>query len=200
MKEKMTIRKATEADLPHMHEIYAAARDFMVEMGNPYQWAERNWPPEELVLSDIAAEKSYLCVAEGRTVGTFYFDYGYDIDPTYRVIENGSWAADAEYGVIHRIASDRSIPGIGTFCILWAYEQTRRYKAEEQGIKFDEEGRPASPEDAERFADVKGDLRMDTHGDNKVMQNLLFKLGFEHRGTTYVFEDDFPRMGFEKTE
>ena len=38
-----------------------------------------------------------------------------------------------------------------------------------------------------------GHLRMDTHGDNTVMQNLLKKCGFAHCGTIYVEEDDYPR-------
>ena len=44
-----------------------------------------------------------------------------------------------------------------------------------------------------------GHLRIDTHGDNGVMQRLLEKLGFEHRGTVFVEEDDYPRLAFEKT-
>lgn len=43
-----------------------------------------------------------------------------------------------------------------------------------------------------------GHLRMDTHGDNEVMQNLLTKLGFERRGIIYVVEDNYPRVAFEK--
>ena len=43
-----------------------------------------------------------------------------------------------------------------------------------------------------------GHLRVDTHGDNRVMRNLLRKLGFVHCGTIYVEEDDFPRLAFEK--
>ena len=43
-----------------------------------------------------------------------------------------------------------------------------------------------------------GHLRIDTHGDNNVMQNLLAKLGFDHRGTIYVEEDDDPRLAYEK--
>lgn len=43
-----------------------------------------------------------------------------------------------------------------------------------------------------------GHLRIDTHGDNKVMRHLLTKLGFIHCGTVYVEEDDYPRLAFEK--
>ena len=44
-----------------------------------------------------------------------------------------------------------------------------------------------------------GHLRIDTHGDNTVMQNLLKKLGFVHCGTIYVEEDNDPRLAFEKS-
>ena len=44
-----------------------------------------------------------------------------------------------------------------------------------------------------------GHLRIDTHGDNVVMQNLVKKLGFVHCGTIYVTEDNDPRLAYEKT-
>ena len=60
----MKIRKTTLADLPRVMEIYALAREFMAANGNPTQWAERNWPPEDLIRSDIAAGDSYVCEHE----------------------------------------------------------------------------------------------------------------------------------------
>ena len=45
-----------------------------------------------------------------------------------------------------------------------------------------------------------GHLRMDTHGDNKVMQNLLESMGFRRCGIIYVTEDDYPRLAYEKSE
>ncbi len=45
-----------------------------------------------------------------------------------------------------------------------------------------------------------GHLRIDTHNDNIVMQNLLPKPGFVHCGTIYVEEDDAPRLAYEKSE
>ncbi len=41
-------------------------------------------------------------------------------------------------------------------------------------------------------------LRMDTHPDNIVMQNLLKKLGFEKCGIIHVPEDNDPRYAYEK--
>lgn len=163
----MEIRHSTEEDVPRIMEIYAYARRFMAEHGNPNQWGATNWPPESLIRADIAAGSSFVCVCDGRVVGTFFFCQGEDVEPTYRVIEDGAWLDDSPYGVVHRVAGDGSEKGIGSFCIEWAFAQC-------------------------------GHLRMDTHGDNRVMQNLLKKLGFVHCGTIHVEEDDDPRLAYEK--
>ena len=164
----MEIRRTAEADLVRVMDIYAHARAFMAAHGNPDQWGPTNWPPEALIRSDIARGRGYVCVHEGRVVGAFFFDVGRDVEPTYRHIEDGAWLDDSAYGVVHRLASDGSVKGVGAFCIDWAFRQC-------------------------------GHLRIDTHGDNIVMQNLLAKLGFARRGTIYVEEDDFPRFAYEKT-
>lgn len=164
----MRIRKSTEKDISRIMEIYVFARAFMAEHGNPNQWGPRGWPPEDLIRSDIRDGNSYVCLNdEDLVIGTFFFNYGEDVEPTYRVIEGGAWMYDGPYGVVHRIAGDGSERGIGTFCINWAFEQC-------------------------------GHLRIDTHGDNTVMQNLVGKLGFVHCGTIYVKEDNYPRLAFEK--
>lgn len=43
-----------------------------------------------------------------------------------------------------------------------------------------------------------GHLRIDTHGDNLVMQHLLASMGFQRCGIIFVEEDDFPRLAYEK--
>ena len=163
----MEIRHSTEADLGRIMEIYARARRFMAEHGNPNQWGPTHWPPEPLIRQDIAQQKGYVCIHEGRVVGAFFFDFGEDIEPTYRQIEDGAWLIDRPYGVIHRLAADGSVKGVGQFCLDWAFEQCKH-------------------------------IRVDTHGDNTVMQNLLTKAGFIHCGTIYVEEDDYPRLAYEK--
>lgn len=117
----MNIRRSETADLPIIMEIYAHAREYMAEHGNPNQWGGTNWPPEELIREDIKCGKSYVCVNDGNIAGVFFFDHGKDIEPTYRVIEDGEWMNDEPYGVIHRIASDGSVRGVGAFCFNWAY-------------------------------------------------------------------------------
>ena len=166
----MLIRHAVEDDFPRMMEIYAMAREYMAAHGNPNQWGPTNWPPESLIQADIADGSSYVCENEGGVIiGTFFFVYGKDIEPTYREITEGAWLDNSPYGVVHRIAADGSGKGTGTFCLNWAYSRC-------------------------------GHLRIDTHGDNTVMQNLLKKMGFVHCGTIYVEEDDAPRLAYEKSE
>ena len=165
----MEIRKTTERDVDRIMDIYAHARRFMEEHGNPYQWGPTNWPPRKLIERDIAHGNSYVCVHAGDIVGTFFFCFGKDVEPTYAQITDGAWRDDGPYGVVHRLASDGTVKGIGAFCLDWAYGRCPH-------------------------------LRVDTHGDNKVMQRLLDKLGFVHCGTIHVQEDDYPRLAYEKSE
>ncbi len=163
----MNIRKSREEDLSRIMEIYAHARGFMAAHGNPNQWGPTNWPPRALIEEDIRTGRSYLCEHEDRIIAVFYFDHGHDIEATYRTIESGNWIGSDDYGVVHRIASDGTVKGVGRFCLNWAYEQC-------------------------------GHLRIDTHTDNTVMQNLLTGLGFRKCGIIYVVEDDYPRYAYEK--
>lgn len=48
--------------------------------------------------------------------------------------------------------------------------------------------------------DQCGHVRIDTHSDNKVMQDLLAKLGYEKTGVIYVVEDNDPRFAYEKSK
>ncbi len=42
-------------------------------------------------------------------------------------------------------------------------------------------------------------LRIDTHGDNVVMQNLMKKMDFVQCGIIYTTEDPYPRIAYEKS-
>ena len=129
----MEIRKSADSDLERIMGIYAQARTFMAEQGNPHQWGDDHWPPGELIQSDIAYGHSYVCEAEGRVVGTFFFIAGPDIEPTYACIEQGSWRDDSPYGVVHRLAGDGSVKGIARFCLDWAYKQCGHLRVDTHG-------------------------------------------------------------------
>lgn len=117
----LEIRQAAQADLPRIMDVYAHARAFMAEHGNPHQWGDTGWPPEGLVRRDVEQGKCYVCMAAGRIVGTFFYDAGPDVEPTYRTIERGQWLDGSPYGVVHRIASDGSAHGVGAACVDWAF-------------------------------------------------------------------------------
>ena len=168
----MKIRKTQAEDLDIVLEIYAQARDFMRETGNPTQWGDP-WPPQELIQADIQQQKSYVCVkdieekAGGTTekiLGVFFLEVAED--PTYAEIYQGSWLEENRpYGVVHRIASLGQ--GAGGFCLEWALAEC-------------------------------GNIRIDTHEANLPMRSLLKKLGYTYCGMIYT-HDGTPRLAYQKT-
>jgi len=113
------IRHARLEDLPKILEIYAIARGFMAETGNPTQWGS-GYPKEELLRIDIDAKQLYVCCDDEGIFGVFMFFIG--PEPTYEKIE-GKWLSDQPYGTIHRIASDRSRKGVFDLCIDYCMKQ-----------------------------------------------------------------------------
>ena len=116
----MQIRHARPEDLPAMQEIFADARAFMRENGNP--------------------------------------DH---------VIRGGAWLDDAPYGVVHRIAAAKGTHGAASFCMNWCMEQC-------------------------------GNIRIDTHANNKPMQGLLNKLGYTYCGVIELENGRGERLAFQK--
>ena len=165
----MQIRKSTEQDFKRMMEIYAYARGFMSAHGNPRQWGPTNWPPEELIHNDIRDGSSYVCLDSGGKV-------------------------------------------IGTFFFICGKDIEPTYREITDGAWLDDSpygvvhrlASDGSEKGIGAFClnwayEQCGHLRIDTHGDNSVMQNMAKKLGFVHCGTIYVEEDDYPRLAYEKS-
>ena len=165
----MRIRHSAEADLWRIMEIYSFARKYMAEHGNPNQWGPANWPPETLIRSDIRNGNSYVCLNDEGNV-------------------------------------------IGTFFFIQGQAIEPTYREITDGAWLDDSpygvvhriAGDGSEKGIGAFCinwafEQCGHLRIDTHGDNIVMQNLVKKLGFVHCGTIYVEEDNNPRLAFEKT-
>lgn len=164
----MRIRSAELYELDRIMQIYAYARQFMAEQGNPRQWAQRGWPPEDLIRDDIESGRCYVCVDEENLPhAVFSYEQGSHIEPGYDGITEGGWIGEENYGVVHRIAADGSQRGLGAFCLNWAFSRA-------------------------------GHLRIDTHPDNLPMQGLLRKLGFRYCGIIHVKEDGDPRYAYER--
>lgn len=164
----MKIRHSTEQDFSRMMEIYRFARKFMADHGNPNQWGPTNWPPADLIHKDIREGNSYVCLNDKDHV-------------------------------------------IGTFFFIHGKEIEPTYRTITEGSWIDDSSYgvvhriagDGSEKGIGTFClnwafEQCGHLRIDTHGDNTVMQNLLKDLGFQHCGTIYVEEDNDPRLAFEK--
>ena len=116
----MIIRHTTIQDVPCVMDIYQHAKILMTKNGNPHQW-NSSYPTSALIQEDINHHKSYVCEWQGKIVGTFY--YAIEREKTYDIITNGDWLNTDPYGVIHRIASNGEVSGVGSFCLDWALNQ-----------------------------------------------------------------------------
>lgn len=175
MEKQKILRKTTMSDLPAVMNIYAQARTFMGENGNPEQWGIVH-PPQTTIEEDIRLGKSYVCTLKNgghnenhgeKILATFFFST--DPDPTYTKID-GTWInATAPYGVVHRIAratNDSDSKGTGEFCLNWCFEQIPN-------------------------------IRIDTHVDNAPMLKLMEKLNFVRCGIIWL-ENGNERIAFQK--
>jgi len=170
----MRIRKTVAADLDAVMRIYAEARAFMCENGNPDQWKD-GYPLREWIEDDIEGHKSYVCVDNaGIVLAVFYF--AVEREAVYDTLE-GKWIAGDDnpnggngdtYGVIHRIAKGANTPrGVGRFCIDWCFEQC-------------------------------GNVKIDTHEANAPMLRLLENIGFVYCGIVRYLIDGGERVAFQK--
>ncbi len=112
----MKIRNASIHDLPAIKSIYAAARAFMQQHGNPTQWGNTR-PSQSQIERDIADKNSYVCTENGVVVAVFAFIVG--DDPTYHLIKDGAWHSDQIYGTIHRIAANGTVKGVSRACFAF---------------------------------------------------------------------------------
>ncbi|MBR2793031.1 MAG: GNAT family N-acetyltransferase [Solobacterium sp.] len=166
----MKIRHSREEDLERIMEIYRHARQFMKEHGNPRQWGPTNWPPEDLIRKDIRKGHSYVCLNEEGKIIGTFF-YICGKDIEPTYME----ITDGEWMEDSPYGVVHRIAADGSEKGTGSFCISWAYEQ-------------------------CGHLRIDTHTDNIVMQNLLTKLGFTHCGTIYVHEDRDPRMAFEKSQ
>lgn len=115
----MEIRHAVPQDMNSLLELFAGARRFMAEKGNPNQWWG-GYPTRELLESDMAVQQLYVCEEAGHIYAAFVMAVGED--PTYQVIE-GAWKNGLPYVTLHRIASTGEKRGMVDLIVRWTFEQ-----------------------------------------------------------------------------
>ena len=121
----MEIVLAKEEHVARILDIYASARRYMKETGNPHQWGD-SYPSEALVRADIAVRQLYLCVEGGEILGVFVYFEGNE--PTYDRIFDGAWLNNRPYGVMHRVAV--GTPGVGVvgYCFSECFSRCQNLK------------------------------------------------------------------------
>lgn len=154
----MHIRISTQADLLRLMEIFTEARQTIAALGID-QWQD-GYPNEQVILQDIALNRSYCLEENGQIWGTFVLVAG---EPCYDRITEGNWLTpDQNYIAIHRVAVSVAKRGQGLPDLIMSYAA----------------GHAAALE--------KNSLRIDTHRGNLVMRRMLEKQGFIHCGTIYL--------------
>lgn len=115
----MKIRKAKLEELDTILEIYDGGRRFMRAHGNMFQWAG-GYPSRSLLEDDINSGHLFVVTDDEDKDILSVFAYILGKDPTYAIIDNGSWLNDDDYGTIHRIASSGKQGGTAHFVYDWA--------------------------------------------------------------------------------
>jgi N-acetylglutamate synthase-like GNAT family acetyltransferase len=167
----MKLIKATTHDLPVIMEIIGHAQNYLASL-NIDQW-QNGYPNPNAIIKDINNNESYLVQNHTKEVlATAMFST--QNEPTYNTII-GEWLTSqkATYGVIHRMAVHNKYRGSGAAQFI--FQECEAY-LKQQTI---------------------ASMRVDTHQDNKGMQQLLNKMGYSYCGIIYL-ADGNKRLAFEK--
>ena len=101
----MNIRLANTSDTNRIFEIYEYARAYMKAHGNPNQWGDDR-PEKSLTKDDIKNQRCYVMEDDGHIFACFVFTIGFEKE------YEAKFPSNDKYGVIHRVASDKSKRGI----------------------------------------------------------------------------------------
>ncbi len=156
LKLKFEPRRTTEDDIPAILAILEQAKAYLRESGVD-QWQE-GYPNREAILDDIAAGRGWTfeCVDDGEIAG--YECVAMTPEVCYRSID-GSWLTEGEnYAVIHRAMAAAKYRGTMLATEMFSFA-------------------------AELAAGLgKASVRVDTHRDNRAMNRLCTKLGYQFCG------------------
>ena len=128
----MLIRPAQETDWEALSALFASARAFMRQCGNPHQWGD-DYPDREIILKDIQRGTGYVCTEDGEILAYFALPVG--PDPTYAYID-GAWLNDRPYGTLHRVASSGKVRGMADVIIRWGFERTGNLRGDTHALNL----------------------------------------------------------------
>ena len=145
-------------DIERVMEIIKQAQQYFKEKGIN-QW-QNGYPNAKVIENDIKNGHSFVLIKNNEIVGTIAISF--EGEATYNKIFEGDWKSNDNYAVIHRIAVDHELKGIGLSSEM--IKQT------------------------ELMCNKKsvGSIKVDTHEDNQAMQRSLIKNGFDYCGVIYL--------------
>lgn len=149
-----TLELAQLEDCNICSDIIDMGREFQREQGF-VQWTD-DYPNKNTIYNDIKSRKGYVLKVKGVIAGYMCIDF--DGEPAYEDIQ-GKWRTEGAYAVVHRMAFDNSLRGMGL-------TGTAFKLIEELCVQND----------------VRT-IRVDTDFPNERMQHILQKNGFEKCGT-----------------
>lgn len=158
------VRKANDADLAQISEIFEQAKSILKQNGSP-QW--QNGAPTLMDFkNDIAKQQCYVLIVNQEVAGMATLQIG--PDPNYKVISNGFWEQTSDYMVIHRVAIAFKYSGLHLNEFFFSNLLTLC----RQNFKR---------------------VRIDTHERNLKMQHILNKFGFKECGVINVNDPVDPK-------
>ena len=154
----LALRYTKLEDIERVMEIIKQAQQYFKEKGIN-QW-QNGYPNAKVIENDIKNGHSFVLIKNNKIVGTIAISF--EGEATYNKIFEGAWKSNDNYAVIHRIAVDHELKGIGLSSEM--IKQT------------------------ELMCNKKsvGSIKVDTHEDNQAMQRSLIKNGFDYCGVIYL--------------
>ena len=146
------------------------AQQFLAAQGVD-QWQD-GYPNEAVMRGDIGDQTAYVFEVNGAVaaIATLVLTG----EPTYARVFGGAWTTPEPYACIHRVAVSSETRGTGV-----AGEMMRALEGlvRDRGV---------------------WSVRIDTHHDNRPMQQMLQKIGYTPCGTIYLVSGE-PRIALEKS-
>ena len=167
----MNYRKATNADIKDIMHVIDDAKQYLRDQGID-QW-QNGMPNEVTIKNDLLTHESYVFLINEQIVGYLTINLGEEI--SYHTIYDGAWALPgSNHGTIHRTALLNSCRGQGlATCLFEVGEEVCRKH-------------------------YKQSVRIDTHEDNRLMQHLIQKNGYQFCGIIRLEQDNTERFVYEK--
>ena len=162
----MIFRKATTEDIDTIERMIKAASGRLGAAGID-QW-QRGYPNRTSIENDVEAGVGMVLA-----LGNEILAYGAVIftgEPAYDDLTGGQWLTNGEYAVVHRLCVSEIFVGMGF---------AKQFMSAAEAMA------------AER---VKS-FRIDTHPDNRIMQNLVERMGFTYCGDVVI---ESRRLAYEK--